>query len=285
MSLNVSPHIPQVVVNAATPSTEALARSNAIREVVPATGQAEAIVPQKSREQDVRGPNSATIDTYDDIQQQQQDKNQVISEQDQEGEQEPQQQASDQQQQDNSEQEANEAQVEKQERQEQQQITQLEQRHQEVVSHEQAHAAIGGIHAGAPSYQYQTGPDGKKYAVGGEVSIDVSKEASPEATIRKMQQVMAAALAPAEPSAQDRKVAAQAAQHIAEAKSEMAIQGPPKPSVKTDKADSEPNQAVSIESESEQQQDSVSAQQVAKVVLARYHSSYQMNSANLQVAV
>ncbi|MEQ9335590.1 MAG: putative metalloprotease CJM1_0395 family protein, partial [Miltoncostaeaceae bacterium] len=30
------------------------------------------------------------------------------------------------------------------------------------------HAAAGGQYAGAPSFTYQTGPDGKRYAVGGE---------------------------------------------------------------------------------------------------------------------
>jgi len=107
---------------------------------------------------------------------------------------------------------------------EQQVIQQLEARDREVRAHEQAHAAVGGSLAGAPSYDYQTGPDGKRYAVGGEVSIDVSKESDPEDTIRKMQTVQAAALAPAEPSSQDRKVAAQASRYIAEARIELAAE-------------------------------------------------------------
>ena len=55
------------------------------------------------------------------------------------------------------------------------------------------------------------------YAVGGEVKIDTSKENTPQATISKMQKVKKAALAPAQPSAQDRSVAAKAAQIEAEA--------------------------------------------------------------------
>ncbi|MEM6357195.1 MAG: putative metalloprotease CJM1_0395 family protein, partial [Pseudomonadota bacterium] len=54
----------------------------------------------------------------------------------------------------------------------------------------------------------------------GSVSIDVSPvPGDPEATIAKMQQVKAAALAPAEPSSADRRVAtvAEAAQREAEA--------------------------------------------------------------------
>jgi hypothetical protein len=50
------------------------------------------------------------------------------------------------------------------------------------------------------------------YAVGGEVQIDTSPAGSPEATIRKMQQIRRAALAPSQPSGTDRAVAAQASQ-------------------------------------------------------------------------
>ena len=59
------------------------------------------------------------------------------------------------------------------------------------------------------------------YAVSGEVKTDTSKERDPEATIRKMQKVRRAALAPAQPSAQDRSVAAQASQIEAEARIEL----------------------------------------------------------------
>lgn len=94
---------------------------------------------------------------------------------------------------------------------EHQQVQELVARDTEVRAHEQAHAAAGGQWAGAPSYDYQRGPDGKRYAVGGEVPIDVSSVAGdPRATIAKMQQVRRAALAPAQPSPTDRRVAAEA---------------------------------------------------------------------------
>src|SRR5712692_3393491 len=56
-----------------------------------------------------------------------------------------------------------------------------------VRSHEQAHLAAAGQYArGGPSYQYQTGPDGKQYAIGGEVSIDTSPiPGDPAATAQK----------------------------------------------------------------------------------------------------
>ena len=105
---------------------------------------------------------------------------------------------------------------------EQDEIQELKARDQEVRQHEQAHAARGGQYAGSPQYEYETGPDNKRYATGGEVSIDVSEAATPEDTIQKMEQVRAAALAPAEPSSQDLKVAAEAAQKANEARAEMA---------------------------------------------------------------
>lgn len=79
-----------------------------------------------------------------------------------------------------------------------------------VRAHERAHAAVGGQYAGAPSYSYTRGPDGQMYATSGEVSIDISAENDPEATLQKAAQVAAAALAPADPSGQDRAVAAAA---------------------------------------------------------------------------
>ena len=107
---------------------------------------------------------------------------------------------------------------------EQKVISQLASRDREVRAHEQAHAAIGGQYAGAPTYTFQRGPDGVRYAVGGEVSIDVSKAATAEETIRKAQVVRQAALAPAEPSPQDRRVAAEATQIQTEAIQELRIE-------------------------------------------------------------
>lgn len=101
----------------------------------------------------------------------------------------------------------------------------LEARDLEVRTHEQAHEAAGGELAGAASYSFRQGPDGRRYAVSGEVSIDISEvPGDPAATIDKMARVRRAALAPAQPSSQDRQVAAQAAQKMSEARGEMAAQ-------------------------------------------------------------
>jgi hypothetical protein len=101
-------------------------------------------------------------------------------------------------------------------------IRQLQQRDKEVRTHELAHASAGGSATGSPSYTFEIGPDGKEYAVGGEVAVDLSSIAGdPQATIAKMQKVHAAALAPASPSTQDTRVAASAAQKILTAQSEL----------------------------------------------------------------
>ncbi len=108
----------------------------------------------------------------------------------------------------------------------QQQLRELRQRDAEVRAHEQAHVAAGGSHVvGGPSYVYQQGPDGKQYAIGGEVSIDTSPVAGdPETTAEKARQVRRAALAPAQPSATDRQVAAEASATEAEARQEERVE-------------------------------------------------------------
>lgn len=100
----------------------------------------------------------------------------------------------------------------------------------QVRAHEAAHQAAGAGLTGGATFTYRKGPDGQLYAVGGEVSIDTGAvPGNPRATIAKMQQVQAAALAPADPSAQDRAVAAQAAAEAAQAQIELARSGQGQP--------------------------------------------------------
>ncbi len=101
-------------------------------------------------------------------------------------------------------------------------LTKLQARDTEVRAHERAHLAAAGQYArGGASFTYQRGPDGRLYAVGGEVSIDIGRENTPEATIAKMQTVKRAALAPASPSAADRQIAAQATAELSRAQQEL----------------------------------------------------------------
>ena len=101
-------------------------------------------------------------------------------------------------------------------------VRELAARDREVRAHEQAHQSVGGQYAGAMNFTFKQGPDGKRYAVGGEVPIDVSKvPGDPQATAQKAERIQRAALAPAEPSAQDRQVAALAAQISIEAQNDL----------------------------------------------------------------
>ena len=107
--------------------------------------------------------------------------------------------------------------------QEQQQVLQLKQIDRQVRAHEQAHLSVGGdLVRGGASFTYQTGPDQQRYAVAGEVSIDVSPADTPQETLPKAAHIRAAALAPADPSAQDQSVAAQAERMAGEARMEIA---------------------------------------------------------------
>jgi len=106
--------------------------------------------------------------------------------------------------------------------QEKQEVRELQARDQQVHAHEMAHKAVGGRYTGVPHYSYATGPDHQQYAVGGEVSIDVSPVPNdPKATITKMQVVRSAALAPAQPSGSDMGVASAATRIQQEATMEL----------------------------------------------------------------
>lgn len=94
----------------------------------------------------------------------------------------------------------------------------------EVIAHEAAHKSVGGQFTGAVSYSYVTGPDGRRYIAGGEVSISAPEGKTPEETIEIMEQVKRAALAPASPSGQDLQVAAAASAAQMKARAEMARQ-------------------------------------------------------------
>jgi len=90
-----------------------------------------------------------------------------------------------------------------------------------VIAHEQAHKSAGGQYCGAAAYQFTTGPDGKRYIVGGEVPIRAPEGDTPQATMQIMSIVKRAALAPVDPSAQDLSVASQATAKLQTAKIEL----------------------------------------------------------------
>lgn len=212
--MNIVTPFPSININTANVHTESARRDNQLREVIPppaATKPSNAENKTLNDGDKTKQPGSEA-GTYDAKGRLAEDK--VIEERKQGSEQgEPEQ----------SEQEQQEAKQEQQK--DAEQIKELKARDTEVRIHEQAHASVGGQYAGSPSYEYQRGPDGTNYAVGGEVQIDVAViEGDPKATIEKMQTVRAAALAPQEPSSADRSIAADATQKLMAAQAELASQ-------------------------------------------------------------
>lgn len=215
--MNIIPPIPaNITFNTGTVNNEAARRDNNLKETIPAStqnekGSAEKGVGSESDRAKTPGQLAPQL-TYE--------KPQVAQNQTLDGQQ------SGQNKDNGSEQSAGREEAESRQKEQQQaenkQIQELKQRDLEVKAHESAHAAMGGQHAQSPQYSYEKGPDGRQYAVGGEVSINISEGATPEETIRKMQQVKAAALAPIEPSPQDLRVAAEASQKALEARTELA---------------------------------------------------------------
>ncbi|MBB1334940.1 catalase [Pseudoalteromonas sp. SG43-7] len=220
--MNIVTPFPNININTANVYTETARRDNQLREVIPppaATKPTNAENKALGDNEKTKQPGTTDTGTYDAKGKLADEK--VIQERQQGGaEQNPEQ--NEQQQQDTEKEAKQKEQVAQQEQQDAEQIKELKARDIEVRIHEQAHSSVGGQHAGSPSYEYQRGPDGTNYAVGGEVQIDVAEIAGdPRATIEKMQTVRAAALAPAEPSGADRSIAADATQKLAAAQAEL----------------------------------------------------------------
>jgi len=233
--MNITPQAPAIPIpTVANPATEALRRENHQREIITqpaATHQSAAEKGVASERERARTPaqNNEQID-FENIRKQAEVAKSTISEEDPNGNS---QQSAEKDQHDtkSSAQETEHSHDDGSERPnesdyvEQRTINELKQRDREVRSHETAHASTGGATTGPPKYTFEIGPDGKKYAVEGEVSVDLSPiKGNPRATIAKMQKVYNAALAPANPSIQDTRVANSAAQIIAQAQSELLAQ-------------------------------------------------------------
>jgi len=128
-------------------------------------------------------------------------------------------------------------------------LQKLAARDREVRAHEAAHKGAAGPYGGATEYTYTRGPNGKQYATGGEVAIDLSTPSDPQEALRKAQTIQRAALAPAQPSGQDRAVAAQAANMATEAR--VALQKQADNPESADKTSEAEDQASEIEGKQE----------------------------------
>ena len=91
----------------------------------------------------------------------------------------------------------------------------------QVRAHEAAHQS-GPAASGGASYTYTKGPDGVMYAVAGEVPIQIETGSTPQETMSNMQDVIATALAPADPSPQDLSIASKARVLMMKAQQEYA---------------------------------------------------------------
>jgi len=164
---------------------------------------------------------------------------------------------------------ASSAENKKKAQQEEKAVQDLKKRDAEVRTHEQAHKTAGGQYAGSPAFEMTKGPDGQSYATGGHVNIDVSAiPDDPQATLNKMMQIKSAALAPAEPSAQDLKVAAKADMVAAAARSELSQSTVTPTTDSSETTKTTQNSATSDEPFVSQQM-----RQRGVIILARYQSS------------
>ncbi|MBL4942557.1 MAG: hypothetical protein JKY81_12960 [Colwellia sp.] len=230
--MNITPQVPNLSIpTVLNPPTESLRRENNQREIITqpaATSQSAAEKGVASERERSRTPaqNNANID-FANISEQAELANTSIAEQDDNQDQENSgdsqetaQEAKEQTRADGSEQQPR-TEVQEQER----VVNELQRRDKEVRAHELAHSSVGGTYTGPPNYSFQTGPDGKRYVTGGEVSVDLSSiQGNPQATIAKMKIVQAAALAPVNPSVQDTRVASTATQLALQAQSELLLE-------------------------------------------------------------
>lgn len=234
--MNITPQAPNIPIpTVVNPPTDALRRENHQREVITQPAAAQQSAAEKgvaSERERARSPaqNNEQID-FESLRKQAELANSTVSDKEEESTKDDKQegqptaegeivdQADEEKQADTKDTQADGKQLDFAE---QKILNELQQRDREVRSHERAHAATGGATTGAPSYSFEVGPDGNKYAVEGEVSVDLSPvKGNPRATIAKMQKVHNAALAPANPSIQDTRIANAAAQLIAQAQSEL----------------------------------------------------------------
>ncbi len=81
----------------------------------------------------------------------------------------------------------------------------LKQMDRSVRRHEQTHMRTAqNLSVGTPTFEYAIGPDGKKYAIGGEVNVNFSiVDEDPRATVEKALRIQRTALAPSDPSPKD----------------------------------------------------------------------------------
>ncbi len=105
---------------------------------------------------------------------------------------------------------------------EKQELAELKQRDSQVRTQDMARMAAAGGAAGGLTVEYETGPDGRRYAVAADVQLDTSPAATPERSLAKARSIRAAALSAGGDSSSDAAAAAAANAMEAKAQAEIA---------------------------------------------------------------
>jgi hypothetical protein len=102
-----------------------------------------------------------------------------------------------------------------------QKLRELERKDQQVRTRDMAFLAAAGGAAGSVALEYETGPDGRRYAVGADIKLDTSAGATPEQTLAKARALRAATMSARSDSSADASAAAKAVRMEAEARAEI----------------------------------------------------------------
>ncbi len=167
-----------------------------------------------------------------------------------------------------------------------QQVRELQSIDRNVKAHEAAHQAAGGGLAGAASFSYTRGPDNQMYATAGEVPIRMQKGRTPEETIANARQVVAAAMAPADPSPQDYRVAANALKMEFEARAEatkLKAQEAQEKKEKNEKNEKNEENEENLDTNNQDSKDSSEKAKTNKDFRNFIGTIYQQNSQNNQI--
>lgn len=97
----------------------------------------------------------------------------------------------------------------------------LQQAEKSVRVHEQAHKAVSVDVTSGIMYTHTTSPDNERYITGGEVSITAGTSSKEEEILQILENVRDAALAPADPSPQDLRIAASTNAQIQQIQSKL----------------------------------------------------------------
>ncbi len=164
-----------------------------------------------------------------------------------------------------------------------QQVRELQSIDRNVKAHEAAHQAAGGGLAGAASFSYTRGPDNQMYATAGEVPIRMQKGRTPEETIANARQVVAAAMAPADPSPQDYRVAANALKMEFEARAEATKLKAQEAQEKNEENEENEEKQENLDTNNQDSKDSSEKAKTNKDFRNFIGTIYQQNSQNNQI--